>query len=86
MFTGANRQPYGFAARILTFFGLQKQNKPTLYVCEGDRFAALDDPATRKALSGLSPHLLRDVGVHTERTDHGLGQPVEGEALRKYMW
>ncbi|MBD9525641.1 hypothetical protein [Paracoccus sp. PAR01] len=86
MFASAtNRQPQGFADRLLTLIGLRERDKPTLCVSETDRFAALDDPATRKALSVLPPHLLRDIGVNTPDDGHH-GQPVEGDALRKYLW
>lgn len=75
------RQPLGLVARILAAFGLPVADKPSL--CPTDRMAALDDPATRKALADLPPYLLRDVGVigHVA-PDH----PAEGDALRRHLW
>lgn len=85
MFASApNRQPHGLADRLLTLFGLGGRNKPTLCVSATDRFTALEDPVTRKALAELPPHLLRDIGVSIETPDHG--SATEGDALRKHLW
>ncbi|WP_134679833.1 DUF1127 domain-containing protein [Paracoccus ravus] len=85
MFASATkRQPHGLADRLLTLIGLREQIKPNQCVSETDRFAALDDPATRKALAELPPHLLRDVGVNVEQPRHDMMQV--GDSLRKYLW
>jgi hypothetical protein len=82
--SATNGQAAGLVDRLLTLIGLRGQDKPTQCVVETDRFAALEDPVTRKALSELPPHLLRDIGVHMETPGHG--PAVEGDALRKYLW
>ncbi|MTH33938.1 hypothetical protein GL279_04925 [Paracoccus limosus] len=74
------RQPLGFAARILTFLGLVTEDKSCLCT---DRMAALDDPATRRAIAHLPAHLLHDIGAVPPTASV---MPVEGEALRRYMW
>ncbi|MFH5773849.1 hypothetical protein ACHFJ0_06305 [Paracoccus sp. NGMCC 1.201697] len=78
------RQPRGLADRLLMLLGFRKAGDPCLRNVVTDRYAALDDPVTRKALADLPPHLLRDVGVSVDTPDRS--QPVEGEALRKYLW
>lgn len=75
------RQPLGFVARILAAFGRPVRDKPTL--CNTDRMAQLDDPATRKALAGLPPHLLRDIGIIGHVDAH---TAVDGDALRRHLW
>lgn len=69
----------GLVAKILSFCGIGRGDKPCLY---RSRMDALDDPATRKALAGLSPHALRDIGVHQTAPS----RPVAGDALRQHMW
>jgi len=78
-----SRQPMGLAGRLLSLIGLGDRGASKCTAIEPDRFAALDDPATRKALSDLPPHLLRDIGVSA--TAAAL-EEVEGSALRKYLW
>lgn len=60
-------------------------DKQTLSFCT-NRMAALDDPQTRRALAGLPPHLLRDIGVHDACSDNAPIEPPEGEALRRHLW
>ncbi|XQZ41966.1 DUF1127 domain-containing protein [Paracoccus yeei] len=74
------RRPLGLADRILTLLGFSVKDKSSLCT---DRMAALDDPATRKALAHLPSHLLRDIGVTAINTPD---PRVEGEALRKHLW
>lgn len=64
--------------------GLRRRDKPSLSQCR-DRMAALDDPATRRALAELPAHLLRDVGVADMRSDRAAPLP-DGEALRRHLW
>lgn len=75
------RQATGLAARFLALFGLKMTNKQTLCV---DRMAALDDPATRRALADLPAHLLLDIGAVSAAP--GKTPEVEGAALRHHMW
>ncbi|MDS9466078.1 hypothetical protein RGQ15_00610 [Paracoccus sp. MBLB3053] len=82
----SQRQPKGLVDRILSFLGLGTKNKQRLYVATMDRAAALDDPATRKILSELPPHLLRDVGVSMPAPPRAESRPIDGEALRKHLW
>ncbi|WP_246184786.1 hypothetical protein [Paracoccus aestuariivivens] len=72
--------------RILMLFGFGGRDKQDLYVTTSDRMAALDDPATRKALAELPPHLLQDIGVSGSAPQRGGTQSVDGEVLRKYLW
>lgn len=74
------RQPLGLATRLLTFLGLVTTDKSCLCA---DRMAALDDPATRKAIAHLPPHMLRDIGVPGPSA---ASARVEGEALRRHLW
>ncbi|SIR14553.1 protein of unknown function [Paracoccus thiocyanatus] len=76
----AARRFLGLTGRILAILRRRAVDKQTLCV---DRMAALDDPATRRALAHLPPHLLRDVGVDGPV---GSSARVEGEALRKHLW
>ena len=64
--------------------GLRRGDKPSLSQCR-DRMAALDDPATRKALADLPAHLLRDIGVPDMRSTEAAPQQ-EGDALRRHLW
>lgn len=77
------RQPHGLIAGLLAAFGLAATDKPSL--CAPDRMAALDDPATRKALADLSPHLLRDIGVTAQGRTKGPDGDGDG-ALRRRLW
>lgn len=81
----STRPPMGFAARILAAFGYSAADKASL--CTSDRMAALDDPATRKALADLPQHLLRDIGVIGHALPDGPAEdPSGGEALRRHLW
>ncbi len=77
--------PGGLVQRLASVLGLRVTNKQTVSH-RTDRMAALDDPATRRALAELPEHLLRDVGVPS------MGHPTlapdapEGEALRRHLW
>ena len=77
------RHPLGLANRLLRAIGL---HRPDPHPAATDRFAALDDPATRKALKDLPAHLLWDIGVSDSTPGHDCSQTPEGEALRKYLW
>jgi hypothetical protein len=70
-------------ARML--FGVLRRDKPSLSPC-ADRMAALDHPATRKALADLPSHLLRDIGVADMRSEAGTAPLQEGDALRRHLW
>ncbi|KRW94734.1 DUF1127 domain-containing protein [Paracoccus sp. MKU1] len=65
-------------------FGVLRRDKPSLSPCI-DRMAALDHPATRKALADLPEHLLRDIGVADTRSDTA-SPSQEGDALRRHLW
>lgn len=80
------RRPHGLADRLLTAIGFRRRPDALINRCAPDRFAALDDPATRKALSKLPPHLLRDIGLNDSAPEHGYDLPAEGDALRKHFW
>lgn len=75
----------GLFRRLATMLGRWSDDKQTVS-CSLDRMSALNDPATRRALAKLPPHLLRDVGT----VDQGRHEPAtdtpEGEALRRHMW
>ncbi|MDF3854872.1 DUF1127 domain-containing protein [Paracoccus sp. P2] len=65
-------------------FALLRRDKPSLSPCL-DRMAALDHPATRRALADLPEHLLRDIGVTDTRSDAATPSQ-DGEALRRHLW
>ncbi|CAM3350077.1 protein of unknown function [Paracoccus aminovorans] len=79
-----NRQVSPLPGLIRLVLGVLRRDKPTLSVCP-DRMAALDDPATRKALADLPAHLLRDIGVPDMRSTEA-APPQEGDALRRHLW
>ena len=77
----------GLFRRLSAMLGFTAANKQGVS-CRTDRMAALNDPATRRALAELPPHLLMDIGVvsqaHCERGT--ATTPPDGEALRRHMW
>lgn len=84
----ATATPTGLFRRLAAMLDLRSVNKQALSCCT-DRMAALNDPATRRALAELPPHLLRDVGV-VDQGQHEPGADLTtqppGEALRNHMW
>lgn len=77
------RRTVGFAERLFMLLGLMRQDKQTVYLTKVDRMAALDDPATQKALAHLPQHLLLDIGIVNASP---MTTKVEGDALRHHMW
>lgn len=77
------RQPQGLATRLMTFLGLRPRDKSCL--CE-DRMAALDHPATRRAIANLPPHMLRDIGAVDAAPRPQTTRDVPGQALRDHSW
>ncbi len=77
----------GLIRRLSVLLGFAVANKQTVS-CRADRMAALNDPATRRALAELPPHLLMDVGVVSQahRETGTATTPPDGEALRRHMW
>ena len=52
----------GLFRRLSAMLGFTAANKQGVS-CRTDRMAALNDPATRRALAELPPHLLKDIGL-----------------------
>lgn len=73
-----------FLPILSRLFAMLRGDKPSLSPCL-DRMAALDNPATRKALADLPEHLLRDIGVADTRSD-AAAPSQEGDALRRHLW
>lgn len=78
------RRTIGFVERLFTLLGLMRQDKQTICMTKVDRMAALDDPATRRALADLPQHVLKDIGIVQASPRKTL--TVEGDDLRRHMW
>lgn len=75
----------GLFRRLSAMLGFATADKPAISPCP-DRMSALNDPATRRALADLPPHLLVDIGVRGQSRFEPQTNAPEGEALRNHMW